>query len=406
MSRMQSHSDPEVSAAGDRPAGWAGSRTAAFLLAPGVDLSGGELFCALCDALRSDGVPLSRASCGLLAMHPSAFARNLVWMLGQGGREITRPHGVERTGTYLDSPVYLIHLGAEAVRRRLDIEAPQLDFPIVRELKAAGATDYVALPLRFSNGQTNYISFATDRAGGFSTADLGLVWDLLPLIAMRLELESGQRATRDLLTTYLGASAARQVLSGAIRQGQGSRLDAAIWYCDLRGFTAMADRDAPDDVIRTLDRYFDVMVTAVQGQGGEVLKFVGDGMLAIFPLSPGEGSTAAERALAAATQALDRLSELNAERARAGRGALRVGIALHCGEVVFGNIGGADRLDFTAIGRAVNEVCRVEALCARLERPLLTTAVFRHAVPKAALVSLGFHPLRGVKEPQELFAPA
>lgn len=386
-------------------AAWGRSSTAAWLIAhDGRMLPGGELFERLCLELVAEGVPLLRASCGLLAMHPQTFARNLLWKRGERGSEFSRAYGIQNTEAYRNSPVYLIHQGAAAVRRRLDLPDALLDFTILRELKDIGASDYVCMPVRFTNGHTNYVSWATDRPGGFSTEHLSLLWDLLPLIALRFEVESGQVATRDLLNTYLGRNAAAQVLAGIMRQGQGSRLDAVIWYCDLRGFTAMADREPPEKVIATLDQYFDCMVAAVHGHGGEVLKFVGDGMLAIFPLGPGKEREVAGRALAASSGAFRELDRLNARRLAESDAPLRVGIALHRGIVTYGNIGGGDRLDFTVIGHAVNEVCRVEDLCPKLGRPLLATAAFQELAPDAGLESVGVHALRGVKEPEELFA--
>ena len=386
-------------------ANWSTSPAAAWLIEHGQrKLTAVELLDELCRRLIAEGLPLLKVSCGMLAMHPQVFARSIVWQRGAGANEIGRGHGVQSTPLYLDSPVALIHQGAAAIRRRLDVPAPQLDFPILHDLLAEGATDYVMMPVPFINGRINYISWCTDRPGGFSTAQLTLLWSLLPLLALRLEIESAYNVTETLLTTYLGHNAARKVLAGTIQPGQGSTISAAIWYSDLRGFTAMSDRLPPAEMIATLDEYFECMARAVQSFGGEVLKFIGDGMLAIFEVQNGDMSQSACRALNSALDALARLATLNHQRAEAGKPPLRVGIGLHVGDVIYGNIGAADRLDFTVIGPAVNEVSRVEAFCVKLGRPLLTTARFQELACDPRLEGVGFHGLRGVREPQELFA--
>ncbi len=373
----------------------------------GKSLSAAALFEGLCQRLLVEGMPLLRASCALPAMHPQIYARGLVWNKAEGAREIAREHGVTDTSAYYDSPVAVIHQGAAAVRRRLDVAEPQLDFPVVRELKEQGATDYVAMPLRFTSGHVSFISWACDAPGGFSTAALGLLWDLLPLIALRLEIESAYGMTDDLLTTYLGHNATRRVLAGTVHVGQGEVIRAAIWYCDLRGFTAMADRLPASEVIATLDAYFECMARAVQGLGGEVLKFVGDAMLAIYEIPSGPVppvDNAACRAFAAALAAREALAGLNRTRAERGEPALAAGIALHVGDVIYGNIGAADRLDFTVIGPAVNEVCRMEQLCAKLGHPVVTSQSFQEMACDPRLTSIGWHTLRGVAQARQIFA--
>lgn len=373
----------------------------------GKTLSAAELFGGLCERLVQEGVPLLRASCGLPTMHPQIYARGLIWARGEGHREIPREHGIVSSAAFRDSPVAVIQAGAAAVRRRLDVAEPQLDFPILHELKEAGASDYVAMPLRFTSGHVSFISWTTDAPGGFTTQALTLLWELLPLIALRFEIESAYRMADDLLATYLGQNAARRVRSGAVRVGQGEVIRAAIWYCDLRGFTSMADRMPAQDVIAILDAYFECMARAVQSQGGEVLKFVGDAMLAIFEIPPGpvpEADNAACRALSAALAAREALAELNEQRDKLGSDPLEIGIALHVGDVIYGNIGAADRLDFTVIGPAVNEVCRMETLCGQLGHPILTSQSFQEIACDPRLETIGWHGLRGVATERQLFA--
>jgi adenylate cyclase len=300
--------------------------------------------------------------------------------------------------------VALIHQGAETVRRRLAGEDIEPDFPITRELKALGATDYVAMAMHFSEGRRNFVSWATDRAGGFTDEQIARLAALLPLIAMRFELETSYFTTRTLFSVYLGEGAARKVLDGTIQRAVGETIRAAIWYSDLRGFTAMAERMGSTQVIETLDDYFDCMVSAVHENHGEVLKFIGDGLLAIFPVEGDEGATACANAMAATRLALQRFAALNRRRKQADKDPLRGGIALHVGEVIYGNIGAEDRLDFTAIGPAVNLVSRLEPLCETLDQPVLLSEDFATCSGDGDLVALGAYELRGIPQPQTLFA--
>lgn len=376
-----------------------------------------ELFEGFCRHLLDEGLPLFRVTTGLPSMHPLTVTRAFAWQRGAGVTMTERGHGVFQTDEYLKSPIAVIHEGAAAIRRQLELPGAPMDFGILPELKALGVTDYLVLPMRFTQGpgmgkegqNVSFMSFATDRKGGFRPEELSYLMELMPLIALRLELEAGRRMTRDLLTTYLGQSPAERVLQGDLRRGQGYEVEAAIWLSDLRGFTAFSDRNPTVEVVATLDRYFDAMAGPIQAHGGEVLKFIGDGLLAIFRVEEGNTLEAAcRRALTAAENAFAGLHELNQGRAIAGVAPLKVGIGLHVGKVVFGNIGARDRLDFTVIGRAVNEVARLEAQTKAVDRPLLASSTFADAINSDAgapyhLESVGFHALRGIREAQELF---
>jgi adenylate cyclase len=392
-----------VAAPAEQPE-WFTSSTTAWLLERKRGPGGAPFISELCERLSAEGVPLARVSCSVPASHPQVWALNYTWRRGKGVEEIARQHGVTQQPDFLNSPIALLAQGAEAMRQRLDVPDTQLGFPILHDLKAAGMTDYVAMPMHFTNERFGYMSWATDRPDGFSTNQLALLWDLLSLIELRLDLDAAYRMSESLLTTYLGHNAARKVLAGVVQRGEGANIHAAIWYSDMRGSTALADRLSPYQLISTLDDYFECMTRAVHEHGGEVLKFIGDGMLAIFETAEEDRGRAPRQAMDAALAALEALVVLNRRRAEFGFIPLRVGIALHVGDVMYGNIGGSNRLDFTVIGRAVNEVARVEAMCPRLERPLLATARFQEYANDIGLESLGFHALRGVREPQELFS--
>jgi adenylate cyclase len=356
-----------------------------------------------CRGAAEAGVRLLRMSCALATRHPQILGRQLVWRRDQPGVTTTPfPHGSERGASCVDSPLRLLHAGANRLRRRLTGARTRLDFPILQELAADGATDYLAVPVRFASGGQAYVSWATDRLHGFSRRDVAVLLAAVPALALRLEIDAAVEEERDLLRVYLGESAARRVLGGEVRLGRGTRVHAVVWYSDLRGFTALTDRLPDERVIAILNAYFDCVVTGVHAHGGEVLKFVGDGLLAAFNVDGANRAAAGCQALDAASTVLAAL----ARHAAGGGEALRVGIALHVGDVLFGNIGAADRLDFTVIGRTVNEVTRIERLCRTLERPLLLSASFARECACRPLISLGRHVLPGVAEPHEIFAPA
>ncbi len=364
----------------------------------------GHFLQEFCQRLAAQGVPLFRVYMGVRPMHPEVAASNVIWRRGEAGHvQADHGYGMQLSEAYLNSPVRLILEGAGAFRRRLEGPDVVRDCSILDELAGLGVTDYVIMPLLFSTGEASFISWTTDRPGGFATDALSLLYDLLPLLALRVELETSYQTRRTLLTTYLGREPARRVLAGRVRRGQIESIRAAIWISDLRGFTRLSDRLAPRAVIALLDDYFDVLAQAVEGNGGEILKFLGDGMLAIFEQGTDAG-TQCTSALAAAKDALAGLADSNAERTGEGQPAIRFGIGLHVGEVQFGNIGSRQRLDFTVIGPAVNEAARVEALCKELGKPLLVSAAFAAAAGHRGLRSLGAHALRGIEEQQEIYA--
>jgi len=369
------------------------------------DLPAEPLVERLCGRLVEAGVPVAWASTSIHTLHPEVAVRNIRWRRTDGAQTFERPHTLLESNVYADSPIAPILDGeADTIRRCLAGPDAQLDFPICLDLAGEGATDYLAMLLRYGGGRRSFISWATDADGGFSEEHVHVLDAIRPLLALRLELESAYFSKRSLLEVYLGSNAAARVMDGVVRRGQGQVIRAAIWYCDLRGFTAMSDRLPPDRVVETLDRYFEAVSYPVVALGGDILKFIGDAMLAIFPVDDAGPDEAARLALRAAREAVDAMALLNAARTDADEPPLGIGVALHLGDVMYGNIGGRERLDFTVIGATVNEVCRVEPLCKPLGLPLLLTGTL--AEHCADVVSLGHHELRGVGEPQEVFTVA
>lgn len=354
------------------------------------------------------GLPLHRVSLHIPQLHPQLAARSLVWDADSGGAvEAAHEHSARHLPTYVASPVKPIFEGGPPIRRHLESADCAKDFPIVQELAAQGFTDYTIRPLLFSDRRPNAISLATRRPGGFAEIDLAVLDQTLPAFASVLELRQLQRTAQEVLSTYVGPNTGERILSGAIRRGDGEMIHAVLWYCDLRGFTALADTQPLDDVIALLNAYFDCVATPVVERGGEILKFIGDAMLAIFPCEDREAATcdAADRALQAALAAAEAVAKLRLSCAEEGKTGLTCGVALHIGDVMYGNVGADARLDFTVIGPAVNLVSRIEPLCGSLNVPLVISAQLAGALP-GPLRSLGRHALKGIAEPQEIFTPA
>ena len=364
-----------------------------------------NLFAELCQRLVAEGLPLARTTMHLRTLHPQFRGARVLWRPGMAEAELSLiGHDAFDERQFVNSPVWALYEGADGIRERLDMSpsAAGQEYGIYADLRAEGLTDYVALPIQFTDGKRHATSWSTDRPGGFSTADLVEINDVLPVLALAVEIRANRRITKNLLNTYVGQHAGERILSGDIRRGSGATVRAAIWNCDLRGFTRISEQWPRDDVIQWLNEYFDVMAAPVEKHGGEVLKFVGDGMLAIFPLDSPE---ACHKALQAAVEARRGMKELNAQRIARGSFELGFGVALHVGDVMYGNIGTATRLDFTVIGPAVNVASRLQTLTKELRRQVLLSAPFAFLCGCSAefLTTLGRYPLRGVDEPIEVF---
>jgi adenylate cyclase len=384
-----------------------GSATLDWLLyeAPSVRDTA-QLLEEFCNRLLTEGVPVARALAIIPALHPLYFGTAYIW---RGSGAIERRRGLwenRNAPEYQESPIRaVIEEGADALRRRLTGPKAQLDFPVLTEFRDEGLTDYALFGLSFGSGRRSAISFSTREEGGFPEEALAKIDRLMPILTRLIEIHALRATAVDLLDTYVGHDAGARILNGQIRRGMSESLHAAIWYCDLRDFTAMSEKVGREEIVASLDAYFETMAAAVQESGGEILKFIGDAMLAIFPVTEDEGvRDATGKALAAAAVAEHGMAALNVKRVESGRPALDYGLSLHIGEVMYGNIGAADRLDFTVIGPAVNLASRVEALCRITGRRPLMTDAFRQAAGVEA-EPMGRFSLRGVSEEQEVFSP-
>lgn len=373
-----------------------------------LDLLGG-----FCERLRESGVPITRAMALIDTLHPVHEGRVFRWQadhamdIQEYGRTTEDdPHADK----WRQSPFYYLdQTGEPMLRRRLaDEQGPE--FPIFEELRAEGQTDYVVCAHRFSGEgvvggmDCVYSSWTTNAPSGFSDDHLEILLSSLPAFALAAKCASLTRIAITLVETYLGRDAGRRVLDGRIMRGIADRIDAVVWFSDLRGFTRITDRTAPEQIIPLLNDYAEAMISAIHETGGEVLKLIGDGILAIFRAD--EPGRACRLALEAEALSRARIETLNQRRSEQGLPVTTTYLGLHVGEVFYGNIGSSDRLDFTVVGPAVNEASRIAAMCRSAERPVLFSSAFAEAAlgeDRDGLVSIGRYALRGVAQPQELF---
>lgn len=351
------------------------------------------------------GLPLLRTTFHLRTLHPQYLGATFMWWRTTGQTTQTFvTHEVQDLYGDEDNPVRRVLIGGETLRRRIDVADDQLDFPILRDLKTVGATDYFAMPIKSSFGTNYMVTYVTDRPGGFTEqeiADLTRVTRRLPLFA---DLRNHRRIASNILNAYLGPKTGPKVLAGQIRRGTGEEITAVLWTSDLRGFTELSDRLTGIQVIATLNALFDAQAQAIATHGGEILKFIGDGLLAIFPIEhPGKAATAARCALDAAMQAVEAARGLSKDPLLSDE-PLEIVVALHIGTAIYGNVGAADRLDFTVIGPAVNLVSRIESVAKTLNVPIIVSDDFANAYGKP-LYPLGRHVLRGLATPHDLFTP-
>lgn len=372
-------------------------------------------------SLNAQGLGIGRAYLGIRLLNPLIKARGYTYrcdsdsILGEDYQHTHMP------ADYQTSPIrHMVTQDIHHLYRPLTGPTAVLDFPILRQFAAQGYTAWTAYYIPFTlaatiqpldAGNEPYgfvITFCCDRPDGWSEADRATFARLLPHLSAALQGPTFATFAQDLLTTYLGGDAARQVLQGTITRGNVRRLRAAILYADLRGFTERAEHTDPVALVASLDRHFDQLVGPIMARGGEVLKFMGDGLLAVFPTdeqsTPASDAAACIAAFDAARDALAGIAALAAKDPH----AMAVDIALHLGDVLYGNVGGTARLDFTVIGPAVNAAARMEGKCQELGAALiLSDDVARHLPPTApSLRPLGRHRLRGIAGERDLFTTA
>jgi adenylate cyclase len=362
-----------------------------------------DLFAGFCTRVAEWICPLWRSTLGLEVLNPELSGSQLIWRDGALTRTEIGRAGITLRPDYLKSPVYVVDMTNRPFRWRKPEPVP--DMEILQQFQEFRLTDYLLIPLPFQDAtRTSTLSFASTREGGFSDLDLERLQMAARLFSSVAERWVLRHIALDLLAHYLGRAPAERVYAGQIERGDVTRTAAAILICDLRGFTAMTDRAQHGEIVSLLNRWFEAIGTAIRVHRGEILKFMGDGLLAVFHLEQSRGETC-DRALDAALAALAGTDALNQELAQEGRPPLAFGMGLHWGEVEFGNIGTRDRLDFTVIGPAVNLASRLQDLTKAVGTPVLASADFAAASGRE-LRSLGRQRVRGLESEIEVFAPA
>jgi adenylate cyclase len=376
-----------------------------------------ELFEALCQRLHAVGIPVERAVLSWPTLHPLFRAEQVFWWLGKGARLEQHYHSTAGSEAWLKSPFYrMLSRGLPRLRRRLTGENAFLDFNVLKELAEQGYTDYlmtssnfrIAQFADFDGGTTGIMaSWTTSRVGGFTDDDLQALSRIQAIFAVACRAAIEKRVMANLATAYLGPTAGWRVLAGDIKRGDGERISAVVWFSDLRGSTRLSDEMDPDDYLALLNKYFECTAAPVIAHGGEILNFIGDGVLAVFPIADADGGQdGVAEAARRATAAVDVALRLRGEVIEAGTPAdapLEFGIGLDIGELMFGNIGVPDRLAFSGIGRVVNGTQRIEAATKKVGQPVLATAALAALSPDD-WVSAGQHGFAGLDGEIELFA--
>lgn len=365
-----------------------------------------EALSDLATLLQKNDVALWRLRLFVRTLNPQLYGKFYTWQRDQVGvEEAKATHKGMQSDAYLLSPYAKILNGEGGIRRKLEGPDPQLDYPILHDLLAEGATDYVALPMRFSDQQINILSLVSNQPGGFKTQELGYLYEILPHVGRLIEAHAQRDSALTLLQTYLGRNAGQRVLAGLVKRGDGEDLDAIIWFSDLRNSTRMADTMDRLTYLQGLDQYFDCVAGAIVSEGGEVLKFIGDAILAIFPIEASADGlkTACAQTIAALESANRELDRVNQQRSQDDLPNIAFGTGLHRGNITYGNIGAEARLDFTVIGPAVNEASRIEGLCKQLGQSVVASSAFVEGL-SVPPIPLGEFELSGVKNKWALFA--
>jgi adenylate cyclase len=367
-----------------------------------------ELFDGMCRRLRAAGVPVMRAHVSFEVLHPLYAAAALKWSAeGVNVRFMTMED--RNNAGFLQSPIkHVLHHGLPLFRRRLTGRTALLDFAILNEFRELGGHDYLLLVVAFDNrnsvvGDTPFhrgitCSWLSDRSSGFTDGEISILQRLTNRLAVALKARLERGIADNVASAYLGRDAGQAVLSGAIHRGDGEKIDAALWYSDLRHSSTLADHDTAEGFLAVLNRYFEMTAGAIRDHGGELVSFIGDAVLGFFRVS-GKAEDACAQALEAAEEARRRLAAPESN----GTGMpLEFGIGLHRGQVIYGNVGVPDRLQFTLVGSAVNEVARLEGLTKTLGHPMIASAPFAETLSRN-WQPLGAHALRGIERTTEVF---
>ena len=373
----------------------------------GGALSGPEsqdVLAQLCERLVEAGIPLWRAAVFVTTLHPDVMGRRFLWQAESGVTVSNAFHSLVETDDFRKSPFTTVYATRKPLRCRFTDADGAPDFEVLQDLRAQGATDSVAFPLVFTDSSIHVATWSTRQPGGFTDKQFADLESVIAPLARVAEIRALRRTSENLIDTYVGHQTGERILSGKIRRGYVEAIRAAIWLSDMRGFTSVSERLPPQALIDRLNLYFGCQVPAVLGHGGEVLKFMGDGLLAIFPIAAEvEVDEVCRRTLACAQAFKQGIAELPPPEK--DEAPIRFGLALHVGEVMYGNIGGGNRLDFTCIGPAVNLAARLEKVAAKLGEAVVASEAFASHLP-GAFKRLGEHAVAGFAAPQTVFGLA
>jgi adenylate cyclase len=361
-----------------------------------------DMLSSLCERLIVAGIPLWRVGIFIHTLHPDIFGRNFIWKPGEEVVVGTADYTIQDSPEFNHSPLAIVFREGREVRCRIgDPESGK--FPFMEDMRSEGVTDYIATPLLFVDGSAHAASWTTKQLGGFTDDQLAALKSIVPPLARLIEVIGLRRVASMLLDTYVGNRAGERILGGQIRRGHTDSMDAAIWLSDLRGFTALSDRLPAETVVDILNCYFDCQVAAIRAHGGEILKFMGDGLLAVFPIAERDGNVqqVCSRVLEAARESR---ASVEAMRYPVGETLerFRFGVALHVGKILFGNIGGGNRLDFTCIGPAINLAARLEKIAGRLHRIVVASEAFA-GICAGGWTDLGEFPIAGFAKAERVY---
>jgi adenylate cyclase len=362
-----------------------------------------KLMGQVCERLVACGLPLWRVGVFVQTLHPNVFGRSFVWRPGAGVTLGKADFDITESEEYRTSPLAELLAAVREVRRRLTDIVTDANSLFLRDMRDDNVTDYIAMPVVFTDDSVHAVSWTTRQPGGFTDDQVAALRSVMAPLARLIEIMRLRRTAIMLLETYVGSRAGERILAGQIRRGHTETMQAAIWLSDLRGFTTLSDRLPPETVVEVLNRYFDCQVGPILRQGGEVLKFMGDGLLAVFPIADG-GDTAqvCGRVLDAARESRANVEALRHSDRDHAIESFRFGLALHVGRVLYGNIGGGDRLDFTCIGPAVNLAARLEKVAARLNRTIVASSGFAQAFADG-WIDLGEFPIAGFSKEERVY---
>jgi adenylate cyclase len=361
-----------------------------------------DVMAETCERLLQAGLPLWRVGVFVRTLHPDIYGRNFIWKPGAKVELGTVDFEILKAPEFQASPLAVVFGQGVEVRGRL-FDPQANEFPFFADMRTEGVTDYVALPLPFIDGTVNASSWTTQQPGGFSDEQLGALRAIIPPLARYIEITSLRRTAAILLDTYVGNRAGERIMGGQIRRGHTETMHAAIWLSDLRGFTALSDRLPAETVVDILNQYFDCQVASIRAHGGEVLKYMGDGLLAVFPIDEyvGDAQQVCSGVLSAAHESRASVADMEFPIGETIE-RFRFGVALHVGRILYGNIGGGNRLDFTCIGPAINLAARLEKIASRLHRTVVASEGFA-SICRGGWSDLGEFPIAGFSKAERVY---